>query len=238
MRVLRGRADTRAADRELTATMLAEAADTGESAVRVWRPGRQLAFGRRDVRADGYDQAAKIARDRGFPPVERSVGGRAVAYTETTVAFATARPIPDMRTGMGERYDDATRAVQRVLWKLGIPAQRGEPADSFCPGDYSLQWKGKLAGLAQRVRKDAALVSGVVLVADHEEIAAVLDSVYGALGVPFDPNSVGSVERVAGVTDPDRVVQTVEDALVGDTAVTVEDVSASHERNRETAGRD
>lgn len=216
MRVLRGRADTRDEDRRITAEMLSRTAATGEAAVRVWTPPRQLAFGRRDARADGYDEAAAFARDRGFEPVERSVGGRAVAYTGTTLAFARAVPVDDMREGMAERYDGATRAVQRALWNLGVPAQRGEPPNSFCPGDYSLEWKGKVAGVAQRVTKDAALVSGVVVVADREEIAEVLAGVYGALDVPFDPESVGSVEYAGGERDPERVVRTVEDALVGD----------------------
>lgn len=214
MRVLRGRGETVAADRERTVAMLDATAEDGESAVRVWRPRRQLAFGRRDTRAEGYEEAAAAAREHGFPPMERSVGGRAVAYTGTTVAFAVSVPVRNIREGMAARYDRTTRAVQRSLWKLDVPAQRGEPTESFCPGDYSLQWNGKLAGIAQRVRKDAALVSGVVLVADREEIAAVLDDVYGALDVPFDPESVGSIEAAGGVTDPERVVETIEDALV------------------------
>ena len=227
MRVLRGRADTFEADRSRTAAMLARTGETGEPAVRVWRPYRQLAFGRRDVRADGYETGAEAARERGFRPVERTVGGRAVAYTGTTVAFATAVPIDDIRTGMGERYEDVTTTVQRALWKLGVPAQRGEPPNSFCPGEYSLQCEGKLVGVAQRVRKGAAVVSGVVNVTDHEEIAAVLEPVYEALDVPFDPESVGSVERAGGNATPRTVVETIENVLVGDATPTV--IQVNHE---------
>ncbi|WP_132058143.1 lipoate--protein ligase family protein [Halorussus amylolyticus] len=216
MRVLRGRADSPNADRNATAAMLERTAATGEAAIRVWRPHRQLAFGRRDSRADGYDVAKRVARATGFDPVERSVGGRAVAYTGNTVAFAHAVPLDDMRVGMDERYDETTRAVQRALWRLGVPALRGEPEASFCAGDYSLQRDGKLVGVAQRVRKNAALVSGVVVVRDHEEIADVLDPVYAALDVPFDRGSVGSVEKAGGDADPETVVRTVEELLVGD----------------------
>lgn len=224
MRVLRGRAATRDEDRDVVARLLDRAAEHGESAVRVWRPYRQLAFGRRDARADDFDVAKKVADACEFPPVERSVGGRAVAYTGNTVAFAKVVPLSDMRVGMDERYDEAAQAVQRGLWRLGVPAVRGEPEASFCPGDYSLQCDGKLAGLAQRVRKGAALVSGVVVVRDHEEIAGVLDPVYAALDVPFDPESVGSVAKADGRADPERVARTIEELLVGDEETEVVDV--------------
>lgn len=226
MRVLRGRAGSRDADREATASMLDRTAATGEAAVRSWRPHRQLAFGRRDSRADNYDVAKRVARGCGFDPVERSVGGRAVAYTGNTVAFAHAVPLEDMRVGMDDRYEEATKAVQRALWRLGVPARRGEPPESFCPGDYSLRCEGKLVGVAQRVRKGAALVSGVVVVRDHGEIAGVLDPVYAALDVPFDPDSVGSIARADGTDDPGKVARTVEELLVGDRETEVVDVDA------------
>lgn len=226
MRVLRGRAETREVDGEVTAAMLSETAETGDPAVRVWTPHRQVAFGRRDARAENFEVAKSVARTCGFEPVERSVGGRAVAYTGTTVAFARTTPLEDMRTGMEARYAETTEAVQRAFWRLGVPAQRGEPSRSFCPGNYSLQWKGKLAGVAQRVRTGAALVSGVVVVDDHGEIAGVLDPIYTALDVPFDPDSVGSIAKVGGDADPGLVVETIEELLVGDAEPTVEQIEA------------
>jgi lipoate-protein ligase A len=216
MRVLRGRADDPETDRERSAAMLDRTAETGEPAGRVWTPHRQVAFGRRDARADGYAAAAEAAREHGFPPLERSVGGRAVAYTGSTVAFARVEPVADIRVGLDERYDALTTAVQRACWRLSVPAQRGEPPNSFCPGQHSLQADGKLAGVAQRVTLDAALVSGVLVVDGHDEIAGVLADIYDALGVAFDPGSVGSLARAGGRTDPEAVCRTLESALVGD----------------------
>ncbi|WP_276299818.1 lipoate--protein ligase family protein [Halorussus lipolyticus] len=215
MRVLRGRAASRDADREVVAGMLERAAETGEGSVRVWRPHRQLAFGRRDARADDYEVATKVADACGFTPVQRSVGGRAVAYTGSTIAFAKVVALDDMRVGMDERYEDTTRAIQRALWRLGVPVARGEPEASFCPGDYSLQRDGKIVGIAQRVRKNAALVSGVAVVRDHAEIADVLEPVYAALDVPFEAKSVGSVAKAGGSDDPEEVARTIEELLVG-----------------------
>jgi lipoate-protein ligase A len=216
MRVLRGRATSRDADREVVAGMLERAAETGEGSVRVWRPHRQLAFGRRDARADDYEVATKVAEACDFTPVQRSVGGRAVAYTGNTVAFAKVVALEDMRVGMDERYEATTRAIQRALWRLGAPAARGEPESSFCPGDYSLQRDGKLVGVAQRVRKNAALVSGIVVVRDHEKIADILEPVYAALDVPFEAESVGSVAKAGGSDDSEEVARTIEELLVGE----------------------
>ena len=232
MRVIRGRAPTPDADREATRDLLDAVADSGTPAVRAWTPHRQLAFGRRDANEPGYDAARVAARKRGFPPVERSVGGRAVAYTGTTVAFASLEPTDESRTGLTERYEAAVDTVLSALDSLGVDAERGEPPNSFCPGDYSAQApcatdggterSGKLAGIAQRVTAGAAMVSGVVIVADREEIGDVLDPVYDALGVPFDPKSVGSVATAGGPNDPGAVARALEDAIVDGRPTTVE----------------
>ncbi|ELY78448.1 lipoyl protein ligase domain-containing protein [Natrinema gari] len=222
MRVFRGRAASIAADRDVSQRLLSVAAD-GESAVRVWTPHRQVAFGRRDARLEGYDRARERADERDFPPVERGVGGRAVAYDgTTTLAFARAEPVADFRTGSTERYDRASAALERALRTLGLEPIRGEPDDSFCPGTHSLSVASadgrqrKVVGIAQRVRSDAALVAGIVLVAAREKLAAVLERVYDALAVPLDPASVGTVAAAGGPSDPDAVRTALEEGLLGD----------------------
>ncbi len=221
MRLVRGRAATPTADRAATAAMLDRTAESDEPALRVWTPHRQVTFGRRDANEDGYAAAREAARERGFTPMERSVGGRAVAYTGTTLAFAHARPIDDLRQGLGDRYDDATTTVRRSLAGLGVDATEGEPPDAFCPGSYSIQAEGKIVGIAQRVRSGAALVSGIVIVDDCAAIRDVLDPVYDALGVPFDPASVGSIAGAGGPAEPGSVARALEDAFVGDDRRTV-----------------
>jgi len=218
MRLLRGRASDHERDYQRTRELVARAADEEQPALRCWRPHRQVAFGRRDRRAEGYDRAMEVAADHGYAILECAVGGRAVAYTGRTVAFALAEPTAASRAGIAARYDRVLGAVERALECAGAEAREGEPASAFCPGSHSLQADGKLAGLAQRVKRDVALTAGVVVVRDHEAIAAVLDPVYDALGVPFDPASVGSVARAGG--DADAVRDALEAELVGDRAVT------------------
>jgi lipoate-protein ligase A len=215
MRVYRGRSETVEDDWQVTGTLLDIAAETGEPAVRVWRPHRQVAFGPRDVTADGYDGVRQVALDRGFETVERRVGGRAVAYTGSTVAFARCVPLDDHRTGLDDRYESMVDDVLVALDELGVDPWRGEPDGSFCPGGYSLSAAGKLVGIAQRVRSHVALVSGVAVVRDHDEIATVLEPIYDGLDVPFEPRSVGSIARAGGPADPATVRAALEYALCG-----------------------
>lgn len=226
MRAIRGRAAAAAPDRAVTDALRADVAETGEGAVRAWSPHRQLAFGRRDTRAEGYERARAAARTHGFPPQERDTGGRAVAYTGRTVAFCRFEPVADARRGMADRYEAALAAVQHGLAAVGVDATRGEPRDSFCPGQHSLSADGKLVGLAQRVTAGVAQVAGIIVVSDHEVIATVLEPVYNALGVPFDPESVGSIAGAGGESNPEAVARAVESALVGDRPVTVEELAS------------
>jgi len=242
MRLVRGRDPNPEADRAATDAMLDRVGNTGEPAVRVWRPHRQVAFGRRDAAEPGYESARDAAEAQGYRPVVRSVGGRAVAYTGRTLAFAYATPLDDPRRGLSDRYDGAVETVLAALDGLGVAGRPGEPPRSFCPGDHSVECPtgppdgpdgtrdryGKVAGVAQRVRSDAALVGGCVLVADHDALAAVLAAVYGALDVPFDPGSVGSVALAGGPADPEVVARALEDAFAdraGDGVTAITDAS-------------
>ena len=190
--------------------------DTATPAVWVWQPERQVAFGPRDVAHGGYSAAVEAARDRGYEPVERTVGGHPVAHTGSTLAFARAVPIEDPRRGLSTRYDAALAAVDAALADLGVAVERGEPAESFCPGQHSLSANGKVVGLAQRVTGSFAVVSGVAVVSDPAAVADVLLPVYKALSLPFDPTTVGSIADAGGPAEPAAVAEAIESALIGD----------------------
>lgn len=213
MRVIRGRAVDPGADRAATRQLLERTAETGVPVLRVWRPHRSVAFGRRDANREGYDRAFRAAESRGYATVERSVGGRAVAFTGSTVAFVRAEPVAEARTGIQARYDRVSAEVSEALASLGVTVEPGEPDGAFCPGTHSLSAHGKIVGLAQRVRSDVALVSGIVVACDHEQLGDVLDPVYGALDIPFDRDAVGSVARAGGPTDPDEIVTALQTTL-------------------------
>ncbi len=224
MLVLRVRGESIGADRAITQRLREHTATTDEPGLRVWQPPRQLTFGRRDRRRSGYDDARAIATQMDFPPAERPVGGRAVAYTGTTIAFARTEPVVEDRTGIQDRYQAITTDLQVGLGELGVHALPGEPPESFCPGSHSLQAEGKIVGIAQRISNGVALTAGCLLVADHDAIASVLTDVYAALSVPFDPESVGSVSKAGGPTNPADVRSTIERALMTTPAPSIESV--------------
>lgn len=214
MRLLRGRMDTPAADQRRTWEMVEGVSESGEPALRVWTPHRQVVFGRRDRRSDGYERARAVARQHDYVAMEREVGGRAVAYTGSTVAFSLAEPVEDHRSGIQARYERTLETLQTALSECGVGTERGEPANSFCPGSHSLQTSGgKVVGVAQRVRQDSAVVGGLVVLKDAEAIAGVLDPVYDALGVPFDPASVGCLAAASNAVGPGTVVDGIAGAF-------------------------
>jgi octanoyl-[GcvH]:protein N-octanoyltransferase len=214
MLVVRGRPADIDADRAVVDALPDLLAERGESVFRAWPPHRQVAFGRRDTAADGYDHACTEARERGYTPIERQVGGRAVAYTGTVLAFSYV-VLNEESDGIQSRYQRTTARLKRALEGLGATVDRGEPAAAFCPGDHSLQQDGKLAGIAQRVRRETAVVGGCLVVreADERALGDVLDPIYAALDVPFDPESVGSVEGAGGPGEPDTVIEALEAAF-------------------------
>ncbi|ESS07037.1 MAG: hypothetical protein A07HB70_00717 [uncultured archaeon A07HB70] len=190
---------------------LARAAETGRPTLRVTTPAPCVAFGPRDRRTPGYSRAREAARCRGYAPVERSVGGRAAAYTGRTVAFALAAPA---RESLTARYDRVRSRLADALSALGARVEAGEPPESFCPGNgLRAVDGGKLAGLAQRVRAEVAAVAGCVLVDDRTAQRAVLTPVYRALDLPFDPAAVGDLASAGAAVDPEAVARALRRAL-------------------------
>lgn len=193
--------------------------ETGEPGVRVWYPPDHVAFGRRDRTAEGYDRARRAAAERGYPTIERETGGRAVAFTAGVLAFVRTEPADPTAPAVGDRYERVLSALETALSGLAVRARRGEPPASFCPGTRSLQADGKIAGLAQRITRGVGLVGGVLVVRDADAVAGVLSPVYDALGVPFDPESVGSLAGAA--RDGDAIRERIEAALVDDATTTI-----------------
>lgn len=213
MFVVEGRAPTIGENRLALENIYERVQRSGAGSVWVWRPHRQVAFGPRDVNHEGYEEAVAAARSRGYPTIERSVGGRPVAHTGSTLVFARIIPIDDPRNGLQNRYEDTIDRLSLALSELGVQVKRGEPSGAFCPGQHSLSARGKIIGVAQRVRADLAIVSGVVVVSDPEAIAEVLEPVYAALDIEFESAAVGSITDAGGLDDIDTVLIEIRRAL-------------------------
>ena len=151
---------------------------------RIGRPGAMVAFGKLDLASPGYAAAAQAARDGGFEAVRRLAGGRAAVFHEHTIAFAWAGRADDTWSGTHERFRNIAGIVERALRRLGVDARVGEVPREYCPGDYSVNARGrtKLAGIGQRLIKGAWHIGGVIVVDEGERVRDVLVPVYEALG--------------------------------------------------------
>jgi octanoyl-[GcvH]:protein N-octanoyltransferase len=160
--------------------------------LRCYRPHATVAFGRRDTFLPGFGTAAAAARRHGFTPVIRGAGGRAAAYAEGCLIFDELMPADG--SAIRDRSDDARRQAG-ALRRLGVDARVGEVPGEYCPGEFSVNARGrvKLIGAAERIVRGAWLHSSVVVVEGAEALRAVLEDTYAALGLVWDPASVGAV---------------------------------------------
>ncbi len=165
--------------------------------LRINRPGPMVAFGRQDVVTDGYPEAVRAARAHGFEAVERLAGGRAAVFHEQTIAFSWAIPDDAPREMIGHRFDELDDVIMAALTGLEVDARVGEIPGEYCPGTYSVNAGGriKLMGVGQRLVSGGAHVGGVLVVDGAEDIREVLLPVYEALGLGWDPDTVGAVSE-------------------------------------------
>jgi lipoate-protein ligase A len=180
--------------------------------LRLHRPGPTLAFSRQDRASPGFAVAVRAAREAGFEPVLRLAGGRAAVFSEHTLACSwTGRDSrPEAHTL--ERFRELAELLAAALGGLGVDARVGEVPGEYCPGAWSVNARGhtKLVGIGQRLIAGAAHRGAVVVVAGTERIRSVLAPVYDALGLAWDPATVGSIEDEIGEVE----LAAVEDAIL------------------------
>lgn len=182
--------------------------------LRLARTGPAVAFGRRDTVSPGYRKAAAIAAELDHPGIERLSGGRATAYVGETMVLGVTLPDRDPARRTGERFDWVARTVARALDRLGFEAGIGRLPGEYCPGDHSINLEGrvKVAGLGQRMIAGAAHVGVVLTLSGSDRLRDLLIPVYGALGIEWDPATVGALADRDG--DPDAGFEAVADAIV------------------------
>ena len=180
--------------------------------VRSYRPAPTVAFGRRDAFLPGFPDAAEAARRRGFTPVVRGAGGRAAAYNEGCLVLDEVMPADESIEGIQARFAADARRQASALRRLGVDARVGEVPGEYCPGEFTVNARGetKLIGAAQRIVRGAWLLSSVVVVRSAPALRAVLEDVYAALGLEWNPATVGAVADEA----PGFAVEDVRRALL------------------------
>ncbi len=168
--------------------------------LRIYRPAPTVAFSGRDCATPGIGRAAAAACSRGFVPVRRGAGGRAVAYHGGTLCIDHVSRDEAEKGSIAERFAFFGSLYRDALVGLGVEsAAVGEVPGEYCPGEYSVNdgHGHKLIGTAQRLVPGAWMFSAVVVVDDPDPLRDVLAAVYVELDLPWDPATVGAIDRAA-----------------------------------------
>lgn len=175
--------------------------------LRLYVPGREVAFGKRDSIAPQYPAAVAAATEAGFVSVERLAGGRAAVFTEHTIAFSLAVPDEDPRISIHERFRAISGLMVDAFGALGVASQVGEVPGEYCPGEFSVNHdhRIKLMGVGQRLARRAAHVGGVIAVNRTDLLLQALIPVYRALDLEWQPTTTGSLGEVRSVTNEDVI---------------------------------
>ena len=196
--------------------MFRVAAGELQETLRIARPGTTVAFAKRDAVSSGYDAAVRAAREQGFEATLRLAGGRAAVFHDGTMEIGHAVPDAEPRAGIHERFRQTAGRLARALATLGVDARVGEVVGEYCPGRYSVNARGaaKLAGIGQRLVGGGSHTGVVLVVEGEERINAVLEPVYSALGLGWEPAVTGSVRT----EEPSATWEGVAEALVAEFA--------------------
>lgn len=180
--------------------------------VRLSAPAPTVALSRRESHLPGFETARRAALERGFAPVLRPTGGRAVAYDQTCIVFDVVVREDEGTIDQARFFREIGGALAAALGTLGVDARLGDVPGEYCPGEFSINARGavKLIGTSQRAMRGARLLSGMLPLGGVERFVDVLAVVNAALDLEWSPSTFGSLgAEVGGI--PRR---TVEDALV------------------------
>lgn len=212
-------------DTALSRTMLLRASEgLLPETFRIHVPNRIVAFGKHDTLMPGYRRAVAASFDHGFVPVLRLAGGRAAVFHERTLAFSWTIPVRDPASSIRPRFETVSELMVGAFGRLGIEAQVGAVPGEYCPGEYSvnLDRRVKVVGVGQRLVRGAAHIGGVVIVADGDLIRRVLEPVYEALGLGWQPTTAGSLADADPSVETSSVIAAII-AELGSIAATEED---------------
>jgi octanoyl-[GcvH]:protein N-octanoyltransferase len=190
------------------------AAGRRRPALRVFQPGATVAFGRLDALLPGFGAACDAARRHGHVPVVRPAGGHAAVYDERSVVVEHVTAEADVTAGLQERFAAQSGLLRGVIAGLGLDARVGELPGEYCAGAHSVNLGGRLkvVGIAQRAIRGAALTTAVVTVEDGPRLRAVIEDVYGALGLDVVPATAGTIDELLPGITAERVAGVVADA--------------------------
>lgn len=206
------------------ALLRAVAAGRRPATLRVFRPGPTVAFGKLDRLLPGIGAAWAAARRLGYTPLVRLAGGQAAVYDRRSLVVEHVTPEADATAGLTARFEDQAARLQTALAAHGLDVRVGELPGEYCPGGHSLNVGGaiKIAGIAQRTIRGAALTTAVLIVEGGDDLRAAVGAIYAALGRTADPAVAGALDDVLPGVTAAAVAPAVEAAYAPGAVTTVD----------------
>ena len=169
-----------------------------QQSLRIYQPRNLIAFGPQDTTDPGFIKAVKIGRSQGFECIRRLVGGRAAMFHNGTLAFGLTLTDHQPRENIEKNFQMMATLILRCLGRLGMEAKIGPVTGEYCPGKYSInsQGKFKLAGIGQRLARNATYIGGVICYQQNLIAEEILTKVYSTLNLDLNPNSLGNIQSV------------------------------------------
>lgn len=180
--------------------------------VRIYRPSPTVAFSGLERRLPGFHEAVSEAAAFAFEPVVRPAGGRMVAVDQDWIIVDVITPELEKTASHRDIYLEFGEIFVGILRQFGIQANMGSVEGEYCPGDYSINARGKvkLVGTAQRVQRGARLFSACIPFSISASVASLFESVNAALGLDWNPETLGGLDQEA----PGLDIDLFEEALV------------------------
>lgn len=169
-----------------------------EDSIMIYRPGKEVLFAGQDKNSSGFRQAVQATKDRGFLPVRRTAGGRAIAFHPECISFVWTSFPKSPLGDMDSRFKIMAEWIRDSLRAFSLEAEIGEVPGEYCPGQWSVHVNGqKVAGIGQRIAPPAAQVSAIVTLGNPELQNDVLEPVYRALDLPLRGEATGAAGLAA-----------------------------------------
>ena len=201
-------------DHTLALMRAMQVAENPSPILRVYAPRPTVAFGRRESLMPSFAAAQDAARTHGFRPVIRLAGGRAVAYDESCLVIDLITP-SDQGISNDVVFTVVSESVRRVLADLGIDARVGAVQREYCAGPHSVNARDevKLVGIAQRVSRGARLVTASIALGPADGLRSVVDDVYRAMSLDWDPRTFGTLAGEGVHASPEELARAVTTGL-------------------------
>lgn len=178
--------------------------------VRIWRSAHQqgIALSKRDVTGPQAEAAVQAFAEEGLQIVVRNTGGTAVPQGPGVLHLSYMLP----RTANIVTTDDYYRLLCTPLidWlqTLGISADTGALAGSYCDGTYNVlcggkklvgtaqAWRGGLAGMSSRHPGYVLAHASIVIAYDLNLATERINRFYALAGNPYRVNAATSTSLV------------------------------------------